>query len=285
MNEPSSLADLVTAMDRALPRPVTVRRQQAVYWPTIWLHARRAQMGGSFCINGFPSSGTNWLCQLVSRYFGVPILEPWRRLTPALSPHVFHLHRFVDTPAARERTFYIVRDGRDTLVSRYMKLSPNPNDMRPLAAFEAASGMTYDKARIREQMPAFIEWYFTETRYSAMNWANHVRRAMAMDLTRLRFEDLKADAMAALEPVFAKVSGEPIDRARLADVIDQMDFAKVKARGNGHHKRKSQVGEWREHYTQEARDTFARFAQDALVAAGYEADRSWIDEAPLEPVE
>ena len=58
-----------------------------------------------------------------------------------------------------------MRDGRDTLVSRYMKLSPNPNDVRPLAAFEAASGMTYDKTRIREQMPAFIEWYFTETRY------------------------------------------------------------------------------------------------------------------------
>lgn len=282
MSQQSSFASLVTAMDNTLPRPITVKRQQAIYWPTLWMQARRAQMGGSFIINGFPSSGTNWLCQLVSRYFDIPIFEPWTRLTPALGPHVFHLHRFVDTPAACERTLYISRDGRDTLVSRYMKLSPNPNDMRPLAAFEAASGITYDKTKIREQMPAFIEWYFTETRYSAMDWAKHVRRAMDMNLPRLRFEDLKSDPLGTLEPVFAQVSGSKVDPAKLADVVDQMDFAKVKARGNGHHKRKSQVGEWRTHYSLEAREVFAQYAQDVLEEAGYEPDRSWVSEPPIE---
>lgn len=279
MSSGESSDNLVTAMDRWLPRPIAVRRQQAIYWPTMWMHARRADMAGSYCINGFPSSGTNWLCQLVSRYFEVPIFEPWTRLTPAIGPHVFHLHRFIDTPAARERTLYISRDGRDALVSRYFKLSPNPNDQRPLHAFEAASGMTYDKTRIRDQLPAFIEWYFTEKRYSAMNWAVHVRRAIEMDLPLLTFEALKAAPLETLKPIFARVSGDTIDEARLADVIDQMDFAKVKARGNGHHKRKSQVGEWRQHYTHEAREVFAEYAQDALEKMGYEPDRSWIDEA------
>lgn len=277
MSQTLSYGNMITAMDNRLPRTVTVKRQQAIYWPSIWAQARMQGMAGSYCINGFPSSGTNWLCQLVSRYFSVPIFEPWTRLTPTLRPHVFHLHRFVDTPAARQRTLYITRDGRDALVSRYMKLKPNPNDLRPVQAFEKATGLIHDKTRATEQLPAFIEWYFTETRFSAMNWAVHVRRAVDMDLNRLTFEDLKHDAMSALEPVFARISDETIDQARLADVIDQMDFAKVKTNGS-HHKRKSQVGEWRSLYSREARETFAYYAQNELELMGFEKDRAWIDE-------
>lgn len=279
MTAPSLYVRSILALDRALPRPVTVRRQQAIYWPSIWIHARRTGMGGSFCVNGFPSSGTNWLCQLVARYFGVPIFEPWVRLTPTLAPHVFHLHRFVDTPAARARTLYITRDGRDALLSRYMKIWPNPNDARPLRAFEAASGLTYDKTQVRAQLPAFIEWYFTETRFNAMNWATHVRQARAMKLPHLTFEGLKRAPIATLEPVFERVSSQKIDLARLADVIDQMDFAKVKTRETAHHKRKSQIGEWRAFYTREAREIFAGYAQDTLEDMGYETDRDWVDSA------
>lgn len=269
----------IFALDRALTRPGAVRRQQTIYWSSIWTQARRADMAGSFIVNGFPSSGTNWLCQLVSRYFGVPIFEPWMRLTPTLAPHVFHLHRFVDTPAARARTLYITRDGRDALVSRYMKLWPNPNDARPLKAFEAASGLTYDKTQVSAQLPAFIKWYFNERRFSAMNWADHVRRAQAMDLTLLTFENLKRAPLDTLDPVFVRISGQQVDRRRLADVIDQMDFAKVRTIKTTHHKRKSQVGEWKTLFTREAREVFADYAQDALEEMGYETSRDWVGPA------
>jgi len=266
----------IFALDRALTRPGAVRRRQAIYWSSIWTQVRRADMGGSFCVTGFPSSGTNWLCNLVSCYFGVPVFEPWMRLTPTLAPHVFHLHRFIDTPAARARTLYITRDGRDALVSRYMKLSPNPNDDRPLRAFEATSGITYDKTEARAQLPAFIEWYFNESRFSAMNWADHVRRARALDLALLKFEDLKLTPLDTLEPVFERVSGQRIDRARLSDVVDQMDFVKLRAPETAHHMRKSQVGEWQALYTREAREIFADYAQDALEEIGYETGRDWV---------
>lgn len=212
----------------------------------------------------------------------MPVFEPWMRLTPTLAPHVFHLHRFIDTAAARERTLYITRDGRDALVSRYMKLWPNPNDARPLRAFEAASGLTYDKTQVRAQLPAFIEWYFNETRFSAMNWASHVRRARAMDLALLTFEDLKRAPHDTLEPIFERISGQRIDRAWLADVIDQMDFAKLRSVKTAHHMRKSQVGEWQALYTREAREIFADYAQDALEEIGYETGRDWVNAAEPE---
>jgi hypothetical protein len=272
----TGLADLATALDHRLPRGLAVRRQQAVYWPSILAQSLRADMGGSLCVNGFPSSGTNWLCQLASRYFGIPIFEPWRRFTPTLGPHVFHLHRFVDRPAVNRRTLYIVRDGRDAVVSRYFKLGPNPVEPRPLRAFEAASGLVHDHARVREQLPAFIRWYFTAPRYSAMNWAVHVRQAAALGLLRVSFEALKQDAAAALAPVFAQVAGRPVDRDRLAAVVAEMDFARVRTAETAFHKRKSQVGEWREMFTRDAAEVFAGFAQAELEAMGYEADRGWI---------
>ncbi len=283
MSSISAYRQMITRADKALPRSLTVRRQQMVYWPSVWAQSHMRNMAGSYCVNGFPSSGTNWLCQLVSRYFGVPILEPWTRLTPTLKPHVFHLHRFIDTSAARERTLYITRDGRDAMVSRFMKLSPNPNDHRPLRAFEAASGHVYDKTKATEQLPSFIEWYFTENRFSAMNWATHVQQASHMGLCRLTFEDIKRAPHDTLEPVFEKISGQKIDRALLADVIDQMDFDRVKTPGTAHHKRKSQVGEWRTHFSRAAREVFAFHAQEGLELMGYERDRSWIDAEPLAP--
>ncbi|SDX84127.1 sulfotransferase domain-containing protein [Citreimonas salinaria] len=273
----SRLSRLVTSMDNGLPRQLTVRRQQSIYWPSVWMHAAQFDARGSFFVNGFPSSGTNWLCHLASRYFDLPIFEPWTRLTPTLRPHVFHLHRFVDTRAARARTLYITRDGRDAIVSRYFKLV-NPNDSRPLKAFEAASGVVFNKTKAREQLPAFIEWYFTEKRFSAMNWADHVRRAEAMDLPRLLFEDLKQTPFETLAPLFERVSGQTVDRARLEMIIDELDFSRVKNTENAYHLRKSQVGEWRPLYSQAAREAFARHAQDGLELMGFETDRSWIRE-------
>ena len=278
MSAKAKLADYVHAMDDRLPRPMTVKRQQMIYWPSILVQARRAEMSGSVFVNGFPSSGTNWLCQLVARYFSVPIFEPWRRLTPSLRAHVFHLHRFVDTPAARQRTLYIARDGRDAVVSRYHKLSTNQTDARPLRAFEAATGLVHDPREIREQLPAFIAWYFAETRFSAANWAKHVGRADELGLIRLTFEDLKADAVGTLDGVFARLSGKPTDLDRLSDVVAQMDFAKVRTQASAHHKRRSQVGEWREAFSPKARAVFAHHAQEALEAMGYEPDRAWVDQ-------
>ena len=210
MTVPTPYGRIITAMDRRPPRPVTVRRQQAIYRLSVMLHAVR-------------------------------------------------------------------RDGRDALVSRYFKLRPNPNDARPVQAFEAATGLTHDPARVREQLPAFIAWYFTETRFSAMHWGTHVTRAVRMDLPRLTFEALKADPLDTLTPVFERVSGRPVDRARLADVVAQMDFDRVRAAGGTHHKRKSQVGEWRSLYTPEARAVFAAHAQEALELMGFEPDAAWVD--------
>ena len=69
----------------------------------------------------------------------------------------------------------------------------------PCEPFEATSGITYDKTEARAQLPAFIEWYFNESRFSAMNWADHVRRARALDLALLKFEDLKLTPLDTLE--------------------------------------------------------------------------------------
>ena len=80
------------ALDRALTRPGAVRRRQAIYW-SLDLDTRSAVpiWAAASALAGFPSSGTNWLCNLVSCYFGVPVFEPWMRLTPTLATACFSL--------------------------------------------------------------------------------------------------------------------------------------------------------------------------------------------------
>ena len=284
MPKPSRYAQFVTAFDRGLPRPLTVGRQQSVYWPSVWGRAIRHVMGGSLCINGFPSSGTNWLCHRASRYFGALIFEPWTHLIRDVRRHVCHLHHLVDAAVAQARTLYNVRDGRDALVSRYMRLSPNPNDQRPARAFKQVTSPICQKENAREQLLASIGWYFTETRFSSMNWACHIRSAIDMDLPRLTFKNLKRAPVETLEPLFARVSGQPVIRTRLEKVVEEMEFSRIRNDESAHHLRKSQVGEWRSLFTRNAREVFGRHAQDALEAMGYERDRGWI-ETELEKID
>ena len=71
------------------------RRGQAIYWSSIGLDCLRGRASRSIHVLGFPGSGTNWLCHLVSGATGTPIFEPWNRSWPRFAPAVFHMHRFI----------------------------------------------------------------------------------------------------------------------------------------------------------------------------------------------
>lgn len=266
----------VSALNR-LPRRAVVLREQSLYWPTLLVQSRMPHASGSVFINGFPVSGTNWLCQLTARYLDLPIFEAWTRLTPSFTkPHVFHTHRFIDTPAVRERTIYITRDGRDATLSRYFKLAQSPRESAMRRKFEKRFGLLMDTNHIAEQLPDFIDWYFTEKVASSINWQQHIEIATEQSLRTVRFEGLKADPLAELTPVFTDFSGKPIDVDRLLEVIEARKFDNVRGKGTQHHKRKGAVGEWNQYFNVEARARFAGYAQNELVAAGYENDTSWI---------
>src|SRR5262245_45203541 len=96
-----------------------VRYQQLLYWSTIACDVLRGGSGRSYYVVGYAKSGTNWLCRLLSDYTGLPIYEPWNDRAPRLDPQIFHMMRLLPFESVRKRSVYVMRDGRDTMVSRY----------------------------------------------------------------------------------------------------------------------------------------------------------------------
>lgn len=65
-------------------------------------------------------------------------------------------------------------------------------------------------------------------------------------------------------------------------IIDDNSFAQQTGRNPGEESkssflRKGIAGDWRNHFTPEAAEIFDHYCGDALIATGYEPDRSWID--------
>ena len=65
------------------------------------------------CVLGYPRSGTVWASQMIADYLQLPY--PILSLFPIGCPAIFHGHQRVERNGPR--TVYVMRDGRDALVS------------------------------------------------------------------------------------------------------------------------------------------------------------------------
>jgi hypothetical protein len=231
---------------------------------------------------GYPKSGTTWLCNLMSSYLDVPFVRNYR--LPVLMPCVVHSHWL---PSHRvPRTIYIVRDGRDVLVSRYfyearaVRAPRNPRGGRlRLERFNRLYGPQVDLDDISANLPKFIADEMTAPQLTGANWPEHVRRWLAVPGERVavvRYELLHADVCAGLGPAFEQLTGQPTDRDYLGLAAARFEFA-AQARRNHLRAdttlmRAGAVGGWRDHFTDEARAIFDRHAGDLLRELDYPSD-------------
>jgi hypothetical protein len=228
---------------------------------------------------GYPKSGTTWLCNLMSSYLDVPFVRNYR--LPVLMPCVVHSHWL---PSHRlPRTIYVVRDGRDVLVSRYfyearaVRAPRNPRGGRlRRERFARLYGPQVDLDDARANLPKFIADEMTAPQLTGVNWPEHVRRWLAQPGERVavvRYEALHADVCAALGPAFEQLTGQPTDRDYLRLAADRFDFAaqarRNQLRDDAALMRTGAVGGWRDHFTDEARAVFDRHAGDLLRELNY----------------
>jgi hypothetical protein len=230
---------------------------------------------------GYPKSGTTWLCNLMSSYLDLPFVRNYR--LPVLMPCVIHSHWL---PTANlPPTIYVVRDGRDVIVSRYFfeaRAVRAPRNLRGgrlrRERFERLYGPGVDLDDVAANLPKFIADEMTAPQLTGVNWAEHVRRWRAAPPERVavvRYEGLRADVCAELGPAFARLTGVPVDEGYLRLAADRFDFAgqsrRNEARGDTTMMRAGAVGGWREHFTEEAAAVFDRHAGDLLRDLGYPA--------------
>ncbi|MEZ6055212.1 MAG: sulfotransferase domain-containing protein [Planctomycetaceae bacterium] len=230
-------------------------------------------------LSGYPKSGTSWAADLIADALGIS--HPQHSLMPLGSECVVQTHSRFD-PKCR-RAVYVMRDGRDVMVSLYFHLIGNREACGTgRNPYQGIRGLGTAQS-IRDDLPEFIAGQFDRPFGSPLNWADHVTSYLQSTSDRLslvRYEDLKHDAIGTVARTIATLTSKPVSDEKLEHIIARHSFSKPSSQKTSATEpssflRKGIAGDWRNHFSEEACEQFDRSFGDALLLAGYESDRSW----------
>ena len=269
-------------LEPVLKRAKTSRIAKATaHHVTMWLGTRYPDVFPMVFVLGFPKSGTTWACQLIADYLRLP--TPQFAILPHTFEAVVHGHQL---PTPRHKPLvYVVRDGRDALVSLYFMLlrSARGGETRYR---HLLPGIDESADDLRPHAASFLEKVMRDTPTSPAPWGEHCRaffgaRDGGARCGLLRYEGLLDDGPGELARCVRDLTGDEPETDRVRFAIDKYAFSRVSNRKPGEedrssHQRKGVAGDWKNHFTREAAEVFDRHAGDALVELGYEPDRSWV---------
>ena len=268
--------------------PVQTKCITLSHYVSFFLASKLPQAFPILFVTGFPKCGTTWVCQLVSEYFQIPFAN--LSLLPVGMHSVMHGHQRIwpNGPAS----VYVIRDGRDTMVSMYYYLLRGlpPRDAGPAARVRRDVGRYFRDLQtrddIRANLPYFIEQQMIRPHGSRANWPTHIRTSMQAgrtDVPFVKYEDLLADGPGSLASAIQTLTGEPADMDRCVRAIEKYTFKRQAGRNAGQENgkdflRKGQAGDWKNHFSREAAEVFDRYAGDMLFELGYEQDNTWVQQ-------
>lgn len=231
-----------------------------------------------YVVNEFPKSGGSWVSQMLSEALGVPF--PRNRL-PVFSSSILHGHMWHKWNM--HNVLMVWRDGRDVLVSQYYHwLFENEIGNRSLVR-QTRQDLAFDNYDdIQRNLPAFMRYVFEEKKHPRFNWTEFVEKWNTNDYVHLRYEDMRKAPVDELRRIVQELKGDEYDEKRAEEIVEKFSFANMSGRKIGEQKknsfmRKGVVGDWRNHFTPEARRLFNEYAGGALISLDYEKDDNWVD--------
>lgn len=238
---------------------------------------------GIYPVIEYPKCGGTWLSRMLSLSLQLPFAQ-YARL-PVAMPCVVHGH-WKHHNRLRNIT-YLMRDGRDVMVSFYFHFSrptENPNHKNKAVYMQKLRrilGQDADIQDIRTNLPRFIEHIFANPIACKQNWRDHNETWWGKPgVSYIKYEDLRTDCEASMIRLVESLQ-RPVNEHRIKTAIDLYSMQRMTGRAPGEEDkesfiRKGVVGDWRNHFSREAAEMFNDLAGDALIELGYEHDRSWI---------
>jgi hypothetical protein len=177
----------------------------------------------------------------------------------------------------------IWRDGRDVLVSWYHHcLFKNDRGNAALVDIVRRELPFPDYADVWRNLPAFIEYSFTRQRHPRFSWADFVRCWHGRSgVHYVHYEYLRSNTSGELQRLAFGLSGKVLGTERAVAIAEEFSFARQSGRLPGEENkrsfmRKGIVGDWRNHFSQDACELFDHYAGAELILLGYESDSGWI---------
>lgn len=167
--------------------------------------------------------------------------------------------------------FIVIRDLRDTLVSRYWSVKIS-HQLDP-------SGQIARKRRVLQglSMEDGLAWLIDNSAGLAA-----LQRSWLSEGERLyRYEELIRDDVALFRRILIEEMGAPLDPVRVDEAVTANRFENVYQRPMGiadstSHGRQGAPGDWKNHFTPRLRAAFQERFGELLVATGYEPDSGWV---------
>ena len=239
---------------------------------------------------GFPRSGTMWVTEIISQYLGLPYVD--MPLVPVLTPAVYHGHELMSKDY--RRGVYVIRDGRDAMVSHYFFLTgflTSRDAIRKRLGLISRSIQplhTPEKHKeVKAALSVFIKWQMDHPTSAPANWGEHIRlyfETNNQNMPIVRYEDMLVDAEKTMDKVLSKMLGEKTDSNRLRAIVEMNEFEKNVKNGRRRgeedrlaFRRKGIRGDWKNYFSRQSAEIFNYYCGEALIKAGYEKDSSWID--------
>jgi len=229
-----------------------------------------------FIVNEYPKSGGSWVSQMLSDALQVPF--PRNRL-PMFQSSILHDHMWHKWNI--NNVLIVWRDGRDVLVSQYYhSLFENEIANHALVRKTQRDLSIVDYDDIQSNLPVFMRYVFEDKKYPRFNWTEFVEHWNVDGFVHLRYEDIRTSPVDELCRIVLELSGEQLDRGKAEGIIEKYSFTNMSGRKTGIENknsfmRKGVIGDWKNHFSPEARCLFNEYAGEALISLGYEKDESW----------
>lgn len=233
-----------------------------------------------------PKAGSQWIQAILMDLFGaaaVPNLagngEPESRVFS--SGHIY-LSRYLApdqlagfAPGRNLRSFFVMRDLRDTLVSLYFSLKVSHE---VLDEFMAGARARLNRVGEEDGLIYLIETQLKNSAKLQKSWLSH-----QPDLC-LKFESITTDPVPEMTRILQQILDMDVPSEAVMNACERFAFERLAGgRKKGEedsrsHFRSGAAGGWRKHFTPAVADAFADEFGDLLITANYERDTTWADE-------
>jgi hypothetical protein len=250
---------------------------------------------GSILVVEYPKSGGTWLGQLISNYLEIPF--PRNRF-PATTKAVFHGHyRPTGMIKKNKKIVFLVRDGRDVLVSFYYHqlLWNDKNKLNPKDVIYHRKNTGFkDFKDVKGNLKEYLDYIYLHkpSRFQHFtymgNWYTFNKEWLkaAKELGQegriymIRYEDLLADTAGTMRTMFKDFFKLEVDEKKLQSVVDKFSFENQTKRKKGQEDTKSFLrkgisGDWKNYFEQAERARFKELNGSLLEELGYETSEDW----------